>query len=115
MTKRLYTEYPEEKKNRFKEAKLKSKFGLSLKEYQAMFDEQQGCCAICGKHQNELSYSLAVDHCHNIGVIRGLLCRSCNLHLDFYERYSNECQQYLDEAHRLRMLGRRLYIRNPRE
>lgn len=35
-------------------------------------------CAICNLHQAELSLTLAVDHCHKTGKIRGLLCVNCN-------------------------------------
>ena len=57
---------------------LKLKFGLTLTDYNKMFEKQQGCCAICGKHQSELTRALAVDHNHLSGKIRGLLCSSCN-------------------------------------
>ena len=57
---------------------LKLKFGLTLADYNKMFIKQQGCCAICGKHQSELTRALAVDHNHLSGKIRGLLCSSCN-------------------------------------
>jgi hypothetical protein len=41
---------------------------------------QKGCCAICGVHQNERSdgKDLAVDHDHETGEVRGLLCTNCN-------------------------------------
>jgi len=56
----------------------KLKFGLNVKDYNKMFDKQQGCCAICGRHQSELKRCLAIDHNHSTGQIRGLLCSSCN-------------------------------------
>ena len=47
-----------------------------------MFKEQNECCAICGKHKSELNMkrknNLCVDHCHETGRIRGLLCDKCN-------------------------------------
>ena len=47
---------------------------------------QNGRCAICGKHQNKFKKALSVDHCHKKGIIRGLLCNSCNLGLGkFYD------------------------------
>jgi DNA-directed RNA polymerase subunit RPC12/RpoP len=57
---------------------LKYRFGISLKEYNEMFQLQNGRCAICGKHQSELSKSLSVDHNHDTKEIRGLLCQNCN-------------------------------------
>jgi hypothetical protein len=60
-------------------AGLKFKFGLSLEQYNEMFTAQGGKCKICGTHQLELKRRLAVDHDHNTGKIRGLLCQHCNL------------------------------------
>lgn len=55
---------------------LRKKFGLTDVEYYTLLDSQGGACAICRmvpKKQN-----LAVDHDHKTGVIRGLLCSTCN-------------------------------------
>jgi hypothetical protein len=54
------------------------RFGLSLDEYNQMFKSQNGCCAICEDPQEGLSKNLAVDHCADTKVIRGLLCDNCN-------------------------------------
>jgi len=43
-----------------------------------MFTEQKSKCACCGIHQNELTNRFAVDHDHDTGLIRGLLCHICN-------------------------------------
>lgn len=59
--------------------KYKSNYGITIDDYNAMFEEQQGCCAICQKHQSEFKKSLHVDHNHKTGQIRGLLCHNCNL------------------------------------
>jgi hypothetical protein len=52
---------------------LKWKYGLSIEQYRALILKQYGCCAVCDK-QSEL----VVDHCHLTGVVRGLLCPTCN-------------------------------------
>ena len=66
------------RKEQVKDYQLSYYFGISLDEYNKMFDSQQGCCAICGTHQSSLSKSLAVDHDHITGKVRGLLCNKCN-------------------------------------
>ena len=43
-----------------------------------MFDEQHGCCKICGKHQTEIKRALYVEHNHKTGNVRGLVCYKCN-------------------------------------
>ena len=45
-----------------------------IEEYDKLLEEQSGCCAICEKNEK-----LHVDHDHNTGEVRGLLCGSCNL------------------------------------
>ena len=58
--------------------KLKHKFGITLDIYNDMFEQQKGCCALCGRHQTEFSKRLAVDHCHTSNEVRALLCAYCN-------------------------------------
>lgn len=62
---------------------LKHKYGISIKQYNELFEEQNGCCAICGKHQTVLDRRLCVDHNHKTENIRGLLCQHCNSLLGF--------------------------------
>jgi len=53
-------------------------YGISAAEYDALLKKQNGACAICRRRSKE---RLCVDHCHLTGMIRGLLCRRCNLAL----------------------------------
>lgn len=59
---------------------LKQLYGIDDTDYDRMLVEQGGCCAICGSkdHKNSRTKYFAVDHCHSTGVVRGLLCNSCN-------------------------------------
>jgi len=61
-----------------RENHYQSNFGISFDYYNFMFEEQGGCCAICLEHQCNLDRRLAVDHSHNTGQVRGLLCKDCN-------------------------------------
>lgn len=69
-----------------RERYLMRKYGITEAQYLKMFDKQQGCCAICGKHQSELKMRLDVDHDHKLNFVRGLLCRYCNSKLMKYLR-----------------------------
>lgn len=60
-----------------------NKYGLTEEQHQKMFDNQNYRCATCGRHQNELPKKLSIDHCHNSGKVRGLLCNNCNVALGF--------------------------------
>ena len=57
---------------------LKQKYGLSLEDYNKLFQKQRGRCALCFKPPILGYKPLAVDHCHETGRIRGLLCNECN-------------------------------------
>lgn len=49
---------------------------ISVEEYRALLEQQGGVCAICA--QPDPKRELSVDHCHETGRVRGLLCQSCN-------------------------------------
>ena len=59
---------------------LKKRFGITVDQYAEMLDKQQGSCAIC-RTECVTGKRLAVDHCHETGRIRGLLCFNCNIGL----------------------------------
>ncbi len=67
----------------YKRAYLKHFYNLPLEKYNKMFEEQNGCCAICNGHQSTFKKALHVDHDHETGKIRGLLCNSCNKGIGF--------------------------------
>lgn len=56
---------------------LKKLYGLSIEQYEAMFLEREGRCDCCGEPETQ-HRTLAVDHDHATGRIRGLLCQGCN-------------------------------------
>src|ERR1700722_11033189 len=53
-------------------------YGISWDEYHAIEARQGGCCAICGLAFERARNGLHVDHDHETGVVRGLLCQRCN-------------------------------------
>lgn len=57
---------------------IRRKYGISLAEFDEMLALQGGGCAICGSTVNPDARSLAVDHCHGTGRVRGILCGRCN-------------------------------------
>lgn len=62
-----------------KHRKLEYRYGITIDDYNRMFKEQCGGCAICGKHQSELDRAFDVDHNHVTEKVRGLICNKCNL------------------------------------
>ena len=61
--------------------KLKVKYGLTLERYASICKMQNGVCAICGNGPDTKWRTLVVDHCHDTGIVRGLLCHRCNVAL----------------------------------
>lgn len=84
------------KKNplRAKHHDLKGRTGLSLVEYEGLLAKQHGVCAICG--HTDQHFSLAVDHCHGTGEIRGLLCSQCNRGLGSFHDDPGRLQAAID-------------------
>ena len=61
---------------------LRDSFDISVEQFTEMLEKQNGVCAICGSpethERNGKVKALAVDHNHETGKIRGLLCSDCN-------------------------------------
>lgn len=81
---------------------------ITVSEWKALFEKQKNRCAICDRHSSEFKKSLAVDHDHKTGRVRGLLCFSCNRYLvQMFEKYSHllpKVQEYIngkDYAHQV--------------
>ena len=61
---------------------LKRMYGISSEDFDKLLTEQNHCCAICGTSEPGGRYdTFNVDHCHETGKVRGLLCKSCNIAL----------------------------------
>jgi hypothetical protein len=64
-------------KDKYRDTYMKRVYGVSLEEYEAMSDEQNGLCYICNQPPTS-EKRLAIDHCHDSGRVRRLLCTKCN-------------------------------------
>lgn len=73
----------EKTRRRTKNHLFRQKYGITIEQYDEMLASQNGVCSICGgttavdKWQSGLR-NLQVDHCHDTGRVRGLLCFHCN-------------------------------------
>lgn len=81
---RRHQEWVERNRDKVRSTNLKQNYGISLEEYEELLEEQGGLCAICQRPEVQIHYktgvpkNLAVDHDHETGQIRGLLCGGCN-------------------------------------
>lgn len=69
-------------------------YGVDKFMFEAMYFEQDGQCLICEDQE-----AVAIDHCHDTGRVRGLLCRGCNTLLGFMEnplKFNNALQYQAD-------------------
>ena len=73
--------YGEPPRNR-QDEKLREKYHISLKEYDALLEKQHGTCYLCQQVEKVVIFgkvlALAVDHDHKTKAVRHLLCYRCN-------------------------------------
>ena len=73
-----------------------SRRGVTAAEIHAVAAAQGGKCAICEKHLAPWpDPATHIDHCHDTGKVRGLLCRSCNLKEGWVRKYGQRLAEYL--------------------
>lgn len=71
---------------------LRRNYGITSSEYEVMLSQQGGVCAACNQPETAIdpytrqTKKLAVDHCHETGQIRELLCETCNKVLGYIEK-----------------------------
>lgn len=70
-------EFPEKSKKQVRSSKLKIKYGIDLKQFDAMKIAQNNKCAICNTEFTDPKYT-CVDHNHTTGAVRAILCGHCN-------------------------------------
>jgi len=77
-----------------RDAELKRKFGINDATYNDILNEQNGVCYICNQADEE--GRLAVDHDHDTGQVRGLLCRKCNRGLGLFNDSAEKIAKALE-------------------
>lgn len=83
-------------KNPWKAGARYRKHKLSEAQFKELKESQKGLCAICQKPQvnrKGRSRELAIDHDHQTGRVRGLLCDPCNLLLGYVENHLERFQR----------------------
>lgn len=102
-------EYNQEQRNntspkRRREISILYNYGLQPEDYRRLMEEQRNGCAVCGASHNRgqklvEEYPLVVDHDHNTGIVRGLLCDWCNrgLHAIEETEWRKKAEDYLQK------------------
>jgi len=65
----------------YRNKQLKNSYKLTVEDFDRMLEDQKGLCGIC-KEPMAKAY---VDHCHESGIVRELLCFSCNISLGHFK------------------------------
>jgi len=95
-------------KRYIKDYQIKRHYNCDLETYEALLKSQNFCCAICNRHESNFKKQLSIDHDHETKIIRGLLCKSCNIALgEFRENISilETAISYLLKHKKLRLTG----------
>jgi hypothetical protein len=72
-------------KDRYRDGAMLRKYGITLEQFNSLREGQNYCCAICGAHESENAQGLVIDHCHEAGNVRKLLCTPCNVGLGMFK------------------------------
>lgn len=70
------------------------RYGITAAEVDRLRELQRYRCAICGRHEDQLPRGLFVDHDHVSGLVRALLCQSCNSGIGLFD----DCPETLRAA-----------------
>lgn len=101
--------YEEQSRNRH----LLNTYGITSETYKKLHDAQDGLCAICKQPETKRSkngklLALAVDHCHDTGKVRGLLCCTCNSGIGLIGDTKDRAKAtvaYLEKAYSTEVIG----------
>lgn len=84
------------RKNWQRNHSYQKKYGITIEKYNKMYEEQKGRCYLCDIHQDDLTKKLAVDHNHETGQIRKLLCFNCNHGIGAFKENINTIERALN-------------------
>jgi len=85
-------------KERQRDNHHKRLYGISAEQYDTLFREQGGVCAVCKKESDTdgKNSKLQVDHNHTTGQVRGLLCYRCNVAIGMISEDLDRVYQIMD-------------------
>lgn len=106
---RFYEKHPDYHYRRV----LWQRYGLTYPAYLRLLKQQGNRCALCDKTFVNRRYTM-VDHDHQTGRVRGLLCGGCNWTLGWYENRQERIQRYLAVENSAKPAGRAAPARTAR-
>lgn len=90
-------EYVAMKRRAARDSRRKRKYRITRAEYCDLLTQQKGRCKICNVHYGE---ELRVDHNHETGEVRALLCNNCNTGLGLFKEDPDRMKSAIEYLHR---------------
>lgn len=92
-------DYKDRDRRRDRERHFAKSYGITMDDYEAILAAQGAKCALCSiSAESSPRKRLFVDHCHETGRVRGLLCDGCNKSLGVIEKYRDKLSSMLEYA-----------------
>jgi hypothetical protein len=83
---------------------LKKRYGLTINDVRNMYNDQCGHCLLCENVLEDYEgkgRDTHIDHCHEFGHVRGLLCRGCNLVIGRIEKVNIDIENRIEYIRRI--------------
>lgn len=72
---------PERARYHSRKKLFRTKYNMTIEEHDALFASQGFACGACGSAGPNSKKGWSTDHCHDTGIVRGILCHHCNVGL----------------------------------
>lgn len=79
--------HPDKWKVKARNRHYRRAYGMDYDDLVTMLHAQGDKCAICPTVLPALGGNVHVDHCHETGIVRGILCRTCNMQVGWFQRW----------------------------
>lgn len=90
--------YYKDNLNKYQEYRVQ-KYGLTIDQYDEMLTKQNYCCKLC-KSELDMGKHTHIDHCHDTGEVRSILCAACNQALGLLKENVITMQRMIDYVNR---------------
>lgn len=95
-------EHPDQWDRSRRASHLRRHYGITIEQFDTLLASQGGGCAICGSNVSDKGRRFHVDHAHDSGRVRGILCGRCNRAMGQFNDDATLCEnaaQYLRRGH----------------
>ena len=80
-----HKEWRSKNKEKWKRYQTCHRYGISTEEYEDLIESSGKSCPICNTLFDDSKYKRNIDHCHETGIVRGIICNHCNVALGWFK------------------------------